>query len=137
MGFYLEFKFPPKALIFLWKLHNGILPTKIFLFNRIGQRFNQTNCSLCNNYENTYIHIFWLCEVAKKVWFKLIAWWGLIGRVFIKDLYSLWKSCSLFLFTICRQVWQNTLVACLLTLWLERNNMIFAGTKLVMMASLL
>lgn len=95
-SFIWKLKIPPKAIIFLWKLHREILPTRVFLHKRIGNNFNQTLCPRCKGDEESSHHIFWQCVAAKKLWVKVIAWWGFQGRVFFEDLTSMWKSCSLF-----------------------------------------
>lgn len=75
-------------------------------------------------------HVLWHCISAKKVWVKVLAWWGLLGRLYVEDISSMWKSCSVFPLSQGRQVWQITLVACIWTLWLERNNLVFTGNGL-------
>lgn len=117
-------------MLFLWKLHREILPTKVFLAKRLGLDSGQILCSTCNKYEETSIHIFWKCDSAKILWVKVIAWWGFVGRIYIEDLCSMWNSCYIFPHGLCRQVWQITMIACLWTLWLERNNVHFSGRSM-------
>lgn len=125
-----KLKIPHKVMLFLWKFHNGILPSKEFLAKRLGLVHNQLVCSSCNKLDESTSHIFWHCSPAKILWTQTISWWGLSGWFHIEDLSTLWHSCSFFPSGLYRQVWQIVLISCLWTLWLERNNVHFTGKSI-------
>lgn len=58
-----KLKVPPKIHMFLWKLEQGVIASKVFLKSRL----HQMNDSICSNYkihEEDSEHIFWKCSAA-------------------------------------------------------------------------
>ena len=60
-----SFKLPFKLIIFMWKLCNDYLPTKVKFHKRIGSIF-----PLCPIYLHLE-HLFLLCPLARAVWFRI------------------------------------------------------------------
>lgn len=71
-----KIKAPPKVLLFLWKLENNIVPTKVFLMNRLKVMNSNVFCGRCRQSIETQDHIFWHCTVARKAWQSTFRWWG-------------------------------------------------------------
>jgi hypothetical protein len=57
----------------LWRIGTNILPTKDLLAQKVG--INDSSCPLCGEAEETGIHLFFKCNVARAIWFG--SCWGL------------------------------------------------------------
>ncbi|OMP11686.1 reverse transcriptase [Corchorus capsularis] len=62
-----KLKLPFKIIIFLWKMCNKGLPTRLELTKR-GMNVD-SRCGLCSAHEESQEHLFWNCDVARAVWF--------------------------------------------------------------------
>uniref|UniRef100_A0A803QAN7 Reverse transcriptase domain-containing protein n=1 Tax=Cannabis sativa TaxID=3483 RepID=A0A803QAN7_CANSA len=104
----------PRLKLLLWKIWSDVLPTK----SRIGRL--EEGCVLCNNADETVLHLFGACSAIKAVLFH--SSWG----IRIDDLhwnsimdFGLWwtyvndESLQLFVACTCASIWK----------W--RNNVIF------------
>lgn len=56
-------------------------------------------------------HLMWKCVVAKKIWSKALNWRGLVRKVYIKNMDSMWGSARVFSDAGIRMVWLFTLEA--------------------------
>ncbi|CAN1154265.1 hypothetical protein LINPERPRIM_LOCUS41035 [Linum perenne] len=54
---------PPKMLHFVWRLGRGVLPLRTILRRRRIEV--PSRCGLCGNGDETSLHVFGTCEVAK------------------------------------------------------------------------
>ncbi|KAK1360352.1 hypothetical protein POM88_044826 [Heracleum sosnowskyi] len=81
-NFIWKYKVPPKVQIFLWNYFNKILPTSSFLANRLGQSFlGSRACKWCNRDEESQMHLFWKCEMAKWAWSFVSSWWNIEVKI--------------------------------------------------------
>ncbi|KAK1357882.1 hypothetical protein POM88_051138 [Heracleum sosnowskyi] len=104
-NFIWKYKVPPKVQIFLWNYFNKILPTSSFLANRLGQRFIGSRvCKWCNRDEETQMHLFWRCEMAKWAWSFVSSWWNIEKSVSISE-YKNKKNELHVLITYRSQLW--------------------------------
>jgi hypothetical protein len=66
---------PLKVLAFAWKVLLNRVPTKTNLtFRNVLAPEESTLCPMCNGAEESSIHLFLHCQLACKVWYKLM-WW--------------------------------------------------------------
>lgn len=70
-----EMKLPSKVLNFLWRLCRGCLPTNAALREKLVDL--DVRCPWCYKEPETDVHVFFLCDFAKTVWFAS----GLTGLV--------------------------------------------------------
>ncbi|KAK1361049.1 hypothetical protein POM88_045523 [Heracleum sosnowskyi] len=122
-------KVPAKVLIFLWKLHSKILPTKNFHLSRIGSSFGSSLCSLCLTCEETIDHLFWECMCSKNCWRSILDWWGHSNKNAFNSLSEMWSSIYWYSHPSLKKVWHMVIVATLWTMWLVRNETIFRNQK--------
>ncbi|KAK1398520.1 hypothetical protein POM88_008383 [Heracleum sosnowskyi] len=120
---------PPKVQMFMWKVLNGIIPTKALLFSRLVNFLDNSNCDLCKAQLEDLNHILWECEIAMQTWRKVLDWWGFHLRPTIKCLNETWVAVSWFKEVVLKQTWEIVLVAKMWTLWLNRNQIVFNSSK--------
>jgi hypothetical protein len=121
---------PSKVVAFAWKVLLNRVPTKVNLATRnaLGPE-DSTRCVLCNAMEESSRHLFLHCEVASRVWCKLMVW---IGRSFITppNLFVHWECWNggernknvlkgLWL------IWHTTIWV----MWKAQNDKIFKGVN--------
>ncbi len=58
--------------ILAWRIASDILPTNLNFVRRVG--FGNPLCPLCNNYEESTLHLFFQCSISRSIWFGLS--WG-------------------------------------------------------------
>lgn len=121
-------KIPPRIRTFLWKISWGILPTRLFLSNRIEGI--ESKCQWCNAPEESLTHLFWECSLPIFVWKFLGEWWS-VKHLVSRDLhFSFQKLFSLKNSKYVVKVWHTVVAASLWTIWLARNELLFKGTRL-------
>ncbi|KAK1377024.1 hypothetical protein POM88_033217 [Heracleum sosnowskyi] len=107
-----------------------VLPTRMLLKKRIGTHFGSTSCSLCDGEEESLIHLFWTCKIAREVWSLIFNWWSLIlNQDFhfpgaLHEIIERYKDASL------KKAWKSVVAAALWSIWLMRNEKKFRGGKL-------
>ncbi|KAK1360505.1 hypothetical protein POM88_044979 [Heracleum sosnowskyi] len=122
-------KVPPKVQLFMWKVLNGIVPSKALLFHRLGNFIENRNCDLCMVQLEDLNHILWECTTAIQTWRKVLDWWGFHLRPIFKCLNETWVAASWYKELELKQVWEIVLVATLWTLWLNRNQRLFNSSR--------
>lgn len=65
---------PLKVNILMWRLVNERLPTIINLDKR-GMDLHSTRCPMCDEDQETELHIFGKCKVAVVLWNMVSNWW--------------------------------------------------------------
>ena len=82
---------PSRVEIFAWFVLIGKINMKdrLLKFGIIQQ--NQSQCSLCNRYEEDYMHLFFSCEFARYLWCFWLQQWS-IHWVFPVDQKSFFES---------------------------------------------
>lgn len=116
---------PPNIKLFLWKVHSAILPTRSFLRMRIRIQFSDSQFLLCNSAEETKEHLLWKCSTARKIWQEVLTWWGLLDKVYVEDMHTMWRSIKVFRVKILSKMWETVLAATTWTIWLTRNERSF------------
>lgn len=125
-----KIKAPPKVLIFLWKFHNMILPSKSLLKGRLGNLMINSSCSWCLLDEETQDHIFWFCPHVSKLWDEMFKWWGLAINPRGFQLANIWELHNQFSNSSVRLGWNCCVAACLWSIWLSRNRLVFEGENM-------
>ncbi|XP_058732655.1 uncharacterized protein LOC131604212 [Vicia villosa] len=67
---------PLKIQIFAWRLFTSRLPTKDLSLLRGVVNISNPFCEFCGNHPETLSHIFFFCQVSKKVWEWIFLWLG-------------------------------------------------------------
>lgn len=121
---------PSKVVAFAWKALLNRVPTKanLALRNVLGPE-ESTLCPMCNGAEESSIHLFLLCQLAYKVWYKLM-WWLDSYFIIPPNLFVHWECWSgrvsnKSLLKGLRLIWLTTLWV----LWKARNDKIFNGVN--------
>lgn len=122
-------KVPPKIKVLIWKLYKNILPTKVFLCNRIPINNISTVCTACNSADETAHHIFNSCTKAQTTWNFVDRWWKAID-INLGATDWLWRIFNVAKGTQYMSQWQTTVLAVLWTLWLCRNERTFNNVNM-------
>ncbi|KAK1366051.1 hypothetical protein POM88_041612 [Heracleum sosnowskyi] len=102
----------------------------MLLKKRIGTHFGSTSCSLCDGEEESLVHLFWTCKIAREVWSLIFNWWSLILNQdlhfpgALHEIIERYKDASL------KKAWKSVVAATLWSIWLMRNEKKFRGGKL-------
>nr|KYP70977.1 hypothetical protein KK1_010219 [Cajanus cajan] len=121
-------KAPPKALIFLWRVINGGIPTVDNLLKRnITLSDQQSLCVLCKSDRESASHLFCSCPVVHKVWKICLGWINCpspipqqVGQFLNFVPAPLTRSSQI-------DAWRSLWLATIRTVWLHRNKVIFQG----------
>ena len=54
--------------MFLWRIRTDVIPTNLNVLKRVG--FGNAVCPLCNNEDESIVHLFFKCPAAKAIWFS-------------------------------------------------------------------
>lgn len=119
---------PQKIKIFIWKLVCNVFPTRDFLAHRITDRKDSKYCSSCPNSPEISHHIFWSCNVSRRIWRKCLDWWGFYYKPLPTNITDSWNMALWFKDASIRRVWKLTIIATIWTLWLSRNERVFNKT---------
>lgn len=84
---------------------------------------------MCKKDVESFEHLFWQCEYAKKIWSAITCWWGISNKVYIEGLGSMWNSASFFKNSSIRKVWLMVIASCIWTIWPDRNQCDFYNDK--------
>lgn len=120
-------KLTPKLMIFLWKLHWKILPTRKFLSARIN--YIGFECAWCNREEETTEHLFWTCEIAQWAWGFIAEWWSCRPHFRRIGAFSVIKILSCFNGNKVRNVWGLVITVTLWSIWLAQNEALFSKSR--------
>ena len=123
-----KLKTPPKVSIFIWKLNWEVLPTTYFLSSKIKD-FSPL-CPWCGQTNETLKHLFWDCVVATWAWQFIELWWSIKHSTLFKFGFCLLYILKLYKPKYVRQIWQIVVTACLWSIWLARNDLIFNKVKI-------
>lgn len=121
-------KVPPKIKVFLWKLQRKILPTNMFLGNRIQSI--PTVCKWCNVHPESIDHIFWQCEVGKWAWNFICGWWGMNKQFKYIHSFSLFNLLACVKSSLLNKQWQLVVAVTCWTIWLARNEAQFSNKRI-------
>jgi hypothetical protein len=117
---------PLKVLLFAWRLFRNRLPTKDNLLRRQVLHSDNINCvGGCGSLENAE-HLFLGCDFFGRVWTQVLLWLGLsyAAPVRCRDHYLQFGHMAglpHFSHSFIQLIW----LACVWTIWKERNNRIF------------
>lgn len=123
-----KLKTPPKVSIFFWKLVWEVLPTRLFLSQRL--RTCDPTCAWCGQTNKSLVHLFWDCELALWAWHYIESWWSIKHDLLFKSGFSLQYILRLYKPKFVQQIWQIVVTATLWSVWLARNDLIFNNVKI-------
>ncbi|XP_040988973.1 uncharacterized protein LOC121236596 [Juglans microcarpa x Juglans regia] len=114
-----DLEVPGVTKLFLWKVANNLLPTKVYMYKRkitIDKR-----CPICNVEEETLIHVLWECPATNDLWGNDASFVKKWTRSEV-DFLKLWEQlrCKL------NKNQLEEVAVMLRKLWLRRNEWIFA-----------
>lgn len=78
---------PIKINIASWRIAKERLPTRSNL-DRRGVNLHTTRCLLCDDDQETEIHLFINCSISKEIWSAISTWWKL-GQLNFNNIHDL------------------------------------------------
>ncbi|CAM8966313.1 unnamed protein product [Rhodiola kirilowii] len=121
---------PPKVEMFIWRVYEGGLLTKLALLRRrVLRKEEDLMCVLCEKEQESADHLLIHCEWSWKLWTTSIDWWGAcwVAPETSKALLESWaiggNSKSY------KRVWRTLGYAIMWSIWEERNIRIFQNKK--------
>lgn len=127
-NFIWSFKVPPKLHAFLWKLAWGILPTNLFLQNRLGT--SNPSCVWCSMSVELTSHLFWDCQLAAWTWEFIDRWWSQKHIELRAGAFSLHSLFYLKEAKFVKNAWHLVVTAALWSIWLARNELVFKKKRI-------
>ena len=64
-----KLKLHERFKVLVWRIANGILPTRIVVASKLGQ--GDVCCPFCHDSEEFIDHLFFKCSVSRAIWFGL------------------------------------------------------------------
>ncbi|GJU88812.1 RNA-directed DNA polymerase, eukaryota [Tanacetum coccineum] len=117
-----------KVNIFVWKLVQDRIPTRLNLMSRIIL-VPSAECPVCNNDSESSSHLFFGCQVAKEVLKLICRWWDLVLYDFDNyDGWLLWFK-SIRLGSKLKGVLEGVFYVYWWSIWSYRNQLLFASFK--------
>ncbi|KAK8492985.1 hypothetical protein V6N11_061977 [Hibiscus sabdariffa] len=121
---------PPKVEVFTWLVIRQRIPVRTELLYRDFSTINNILCPLCGLVPESVSHLLFNCSVAWVVWMRCAAFWG-VNFVVPGDpgsfLFS-WHEASVS--SSADSIWHFVPFAIIWTIWLLRNDIIFADSQL-------
>jgi len=114
----------PSALFIAWRVMENKIATRGSLVRR-GVVVENSLCCLCGKEEESFSHLFFVCDFAWRVWSLCFTWLG-VPFVFHKD-----PKTNFFQFRRCQAstsedvVWGTIWVGVVSEIWKHRNSVIF------------
>ncbi|KAK1277454.1 hypothetical protein QJS04_geneDACA016871 [Acorus gramineus] len=125
-------KIPLKVHIFLWKMYQERLLTKVYRGKWAS--VEGSTCSLCEAGEETLIHLFLECTVGRELWRRLKELTGMEDNNL--TLNALWEAGKKLRRKEDRsaagKISQSFIPVVSWTIWLARNHRIFRGSRVYM-----
>lgn len=119
---------PSNVCIFIWKLVQDRLPTRLNLLKRnVIHSAAEACCPLCLQEEESTDHILVGCPVAAGVWASFYRWMGVSTALPGGCRDHLQQHMILTLNDKQNAVFRVTWYAVAWTIWLHRNNVVFSG----------
>ena len=118
---------PIKLNVMLWRVCNGILPTRERLSLR-GIMVDSILCPVCSVAVESIDHLFVGCSNLVELWARVAIWWGLDTPNVVSVTSLLDWADSLRIKSSQKKVFDAVIVTSLWVLWNFRNNLIF-GTS--------
>ncbi|KAL4383394.1 hypothetical protein GQ457_15G018290 [Hibiscus cannabinus] len=121
---------PPKVEVFTWLAIRQRIPVRVELVARGLMTSNNSLCPLCGLFPEDTYHLLFNCEVAWSIWMRCAALWGLVF-VFPGDpgtFLLAWHDANISRST--DSIWHFFPFAILWSIWLFRNDIIFANGRL-------
>lgn len=120
---------PMKVNIFVWRLLLNRLPTRMAIAGK-GISISNTCCPICGLFEEDVEHLFFLCEVAIKMWELIFKWLDVQCGNFRNHIELFHKLDSMKMPAIKKQVLQVVGCTSLWFLWKYRNDVVHDSKKI-------
>ncbi|KAK8546384.1 hypothetical protein V6N12_027171 [Hibiscus sabdariffa] len=121
---------PPKVELFTWLVIRKRIPVKGELAARGLLVDNNFLCPLCGLFTEEVSHLLFSCKVMWLIWMRCAAFWGFsfVGPNDPGTFFSSWHEANAS--HSANSIWHLFPFAILWTIWLLRNNIIFANGRL-------